>query len=170
MILASYDGSQDAQAAIDRAAQLMPGAEVTVLTVWEPFQHALSRTGGMGMGMGTSYPDGGEIDAATEAAASAMATEGADRATAAGLVAEPRIAVRENDVAGAILAVADELDANAIVLGTRGLTGLRSMLLGSVSDAVLQHADRTVIVVPSPSVVEERREWVHRRDVASSVA
>jgi nucleotide-binding universal stress UspA family protein len=170
MILASYDGSPDAQAAIDLAAQLMPGAEVTVLTVWEPFQQALSRTGGMGMGMGTSYPDGGEIDAATEAAASARATEGAHRAKAAGLDAEPRIALREDGIAGAILAVADELHADAIVLGTRGLTGLRSMLLGSVSHAVLQHADRSVIVVPSPAVAAERREWVHRRDVASSVA
>jgi nucleotide-binding universal stress UspA family protein len=172
MILASYDGSADAQAAIDHAAQLMPGSEVTVLTVWEPFQLALSRTGGMGMGMGmaASYPDTGEIDAASEAAASAQASEGADRATAAGLVAEPRIALREDAIAGAILAVADELDADAIVLGTRGLTGLRSMLLGSVSHAVLQHADRSVVVVPSPAVAEERRKWADRRDVASSVA
>jgi nucleotide-binding universal stress UspA family protein len=170
MILASYDGSADAQAAIDHAAQLMPGAQVTVLTVWERFQMTVARTGGMGMGMGTSYPDGGDIDAVSEAAASARAAEGADRATAAGLVAEPRTAVRDDGIAGAILAVADELDADAIVLGTRGLTGLRSMLLGSVSHAVLQRADRSVIVVPSPAVAEERRSWVHRADVASSVA
>ncbi|MEA2368380.1 MAG: hypothetical protein QOH38_1098, partial [Thermoleophilaceae bacterium] len=103
-------------------------------------------------------------------AAIAQATEGAERATAAGLVAEPRTALREDGIASAILAVADELDADAIVLGTRGLTGLRSMLLGSVSHAVLQHADRSVIVVPSPAVAEERREWVHGRDVPSSVA
>lgn len=168
MILASYDGSADAQAAIDHAARLMPGAETTVLTVWEPFQAAMSRTGGMGMGMGASYPDNGEIDAANEEAARARAAEGAERATAAGLVAEPRIAVRQDGIVGAILAVADELGADAIVLGTRGLTGIRSMLLGSVSHAVLQHADRSVIVVPSPAIVDERREWIHRRDAANS--
>jgi hypothetical protein len=56
MILASYDGSADARAALDHVAQLMPGAEVTVLTVWEPFQEALSRTGGMGLGAGSSFP------------------------------------------------------------------------------------------------------------------
>jgi len=93
---------------------------------------------------------------------------GAGGATAAGLVAEPRIAVRQDGIAGAILAVADELGADAIVLGTRGLTGIRSMLLGSVSHAVLQHADRSVIVVPSPAIVDERREWIHRRDAANS--
>jgi nucleotide-binding universal stress UspA family protein len=168
MILACYDGSADAQAAIDHAARLMPGAEMTVLTVWEPFQLALSRTGGMGMGVGASYPDNGDIDAATEQAAQARATDGAERATAAGFVAEPRIAVRDNGVAGAILAVADELDADAIVVGTRGLTGLRSMLLGSVSHAVLQHANRSVIVVPSPAVAEERSEWVQRREAIST--
>jgi nucleotide-binding universal stress UspA family protein len=168
MILACYDGSADAQAAIDHAARLMPGAEMTVLTVWEPFQVALSRTGGMGMGMGVGYPDNGDMDAATESAARARATEGAERATAAGLVASPQIAVRREGIAGAILAIADELDAGAIVVGTRGLTGIRSMLLGSVSHAVLQHADRSVIVVPSHAVAQQRGEWVHRRDVASS--
>jgi nucleotide-binding universal stress UspA family protein len=122
------------------------------------------------MGMGGSYPDNGDIDVATELAAQARAIEGADRATAAGLVAQPRIAVRDDGVAGAILAVADELEADAIVLGTRGLTGLRSLLLGSVSHAVLQHANRSVIVVPSRAVAEERCEWVHRRDAATSHA
>jgi nucleotide-binding universal stress UspA family protein len=170
MILACYDGSADAQAAIDHAARLMPGAEMMVLTVWEPFQVALSRTGGMGMGMGTSYPDNGDLDAATEQAAQARATEGAERAMAAGLVAEPRIAVRDEGVAGAILAVADELDADAIVVGTRGLTGLRSMLLGSVSHAVLHHANRSVIVVPSAAVAEARTDWVQRRDAATATA
>jgi nucleotide-binding universal stress UspA family protein len=170
MILACYDGSADAQAAIDHAARLMPGAEMTVLTVWEPFQVALSRTGGMGMAMGTSYPDSGDIDVATEQAAEARATEGAERATAAGLVAEPRVAVRDDGVAGAILAVADDLDADVIVVGTRGFTGLRSMLLGSVSHAVLQHANRSVIVVPSAAVAEERTDWVQRRDAATATA
>jgi nucleotide-binding universal stress UspA family protein len=170
MIIVSYDGSADAQAAIDQAGRLMPGAETIVLTVWEPFQVALARTGGMGMGMGSYFPDNGEADAATEAAARVRAAEGAERARAAGLVAEPRIAVRDGGVAGAILAVADLLDADAIVLGSRGLTGIRSMLLGSVSHAVLQHADRSVIVVPSPAIAEDRREWIHRRDTAGSTA
>lgn len=170
MILACYDGSADARAAIDHAARLMPAAEMTVLSVWEPFQLALSRTGGMGMGMGTSYPDNGDIDAATEQAAQARATEGAERATAAGLVAKPRIAVQDDGIADAILAVADELDTDAVLVGTRGLTGLRSMLLGSVSHAVLQRANRSVIVVPSAAVAEERSEWVQGRGAAISTS
>ena len=52
MILVSYDGSADAQAAIDHVAQLMPGAQATVVTVWEPVLDALLRTGSLGAGMG----------------------------------------------------------------------------------------------------------------------
>jgi nucleotide-binding universal stress UspA family protein len=46
---------------------------------------------------------------------------------------------------------ADRNDAAVIVMGSRGLTGLRSMLLGSVSSAFVHHADRPVLVVHSPS-------------------
>lgn len=37
MTLPAYDGSSDAQAAIDHTATLLPGDETTVLTVWSPF-------------------------------------------------------------------------------------------------------------------------------------
>lgn len=41
-------------------------------------------------------------------------------------------------------------------MGSRGLTSVKSLVLGSASHAVLQHADRTVIVVPSPQVAAAR--------------
>jgi nucleotide-binding universal stress UspA family protein len=65
-------------------------------------------------------------------------------------------------VANAILAEADALGASAIVMGSRGLTGVKSLLLGSVSHNVIQHADRTVIVVPSPDVAAAREHERHR--------
>jgi hypothetical protein len=34
---------------------------------------------------------------------------------------------------------------------------VKSFLLGSVSHQVVQHADRAVLVVPSPTLSEERR-------------
>ena len=46
-----------------------------------------------------------------------------------------------------ILAVAEEVEADPIVLGTEGMSGLEHALIGSVSEEVLRHANRTVLVV-----------------------
>ncbi len=159
MILLAYDGSPDARAALDHAARLLPGADVTVLTIWESFPGGAG--GGM-MGMASVYVDPIEVDQANEEAAKKQAQEGADRARAAGLQAQARTARSAAGTAAAILAAAARINAEAIVMGTRGLTGLKSFFLGSVSHAVLQHADRPVVVVPSQRVASDRREWIHR--------
>jgi nucleotide-binding universal stress UspA family protein len=39
-------------------------------------------------------------------------------------------------------------DADVIVVGRRGLGGFGRLLLGSVSEHVVRHADTTVVVVP----------------------
>lgn len=146
MILIAYDGSADAQAAIDQAGALMNGESATVLTVWEPFVQLMIRTG-VGVSTGAGVVDIEALDSATEQAARDRANEGAERARSAGLNAEPRARARETTTADAIIAAADDVDARAIVVGTRGLTGVKSVLLGSVSNAVVHHAERTVIVV-----------------------
>ena len=165
MILVSYDGSADAQAAIDHVAQLMPGAQATVVTVWEPVLDALLRTGSLGAGMGVglagAYAESERIDAALRAAALARATEGAERAAAAGLIANARCEGRDGDVANTILVAAAELDADLVVMGTRGRSGVTSFLLGSVSQAVVHHADRAVMVVPSVALAARRHDRVH---------
>lgn len=149
MIVIGYDGSPDAQAAIDHAGELFGGEPARILTVWEPFIELLARTGA-GIGTGLEGVDVEAIDAASAAAAKSRAEEGADRATRAGLTAQPCARARDATVSDAILAEAKQVDAKAIVVGTRGLTGLKSLMLGSVSHAVLRHADRPVVVVPSP--------------------
>ena len=155
MILLAYDGSPDAQAAIDRVAQLLPGAEAKILTVWEPFIEILARTGAITAP--GALDDTESVDAASRTRAEATAADGAERATAAGLAAEPLVASRDRGTAHTILTTARELDADVIVLGTRGLGGLKSWVLGSVSHAVTQHADRPVLVVPSAELAERRR-------------
>ena len=57
MILIAYDGSADAQAAIDRAGELMKGQPATVLTVWERLADVVVRTGA-GMAVGDVDYDG----------------------------------------------------------------------------------------------------------------
>ena len=62
-----------------------------------------------------------------------------------GLPAEVR--VTEGPPADAILAVAEELDADLIVIATRGRTGLRRVVLGSVAESVVRNAKASVLVV-----------------------
>ena len=56
-----------------------------------------------------------------------------------------------------IVDLAEELGAGLIVMGSRGLGGLRRTLMGSVSDSVVRHAHRPVLVtrhMPKGSRVE----------------
>jgi nucleotide-binding universal stress UspA family protein len=161
MILICYDGSDDAKAAIDCAARLIPGRDATILTVWERLVDVLARSG-VGFGIpGGAGIDADEADRLSEEAARRTAEEGVERANAAGLKARATTRPRDGSVAEAILEEGDALEAEVIVLGTRGLTGVKSLLLGSVSHAVAQHSDRPVLVAPSPLVAERRAENRH---------
>lgn len=153
MILLCYDGSDDAEAAADLAPQLFRHAPVTVLTVWEPWAQTLAQSS-----FGPApVPSVEPIDnAALEQRAQATTEECADRLRHAGMATETRVEEQSASAAETILAVAREIDADAIVVGTRGRSGVKSLLLGSVSHAVVQHADRPVVVVPSAAVVRAR--------------
>lgn len=171
MILICYDGSPDAEAAIDHVAGLIDGAEATVLTIWQPFLDVMLRSGATSLGVGSAPYAGDEnIDAASEQAALRNAKAGSGRAMAAGLLAQPRTASAHGGIADAILSVAADVDADLVVLGTRGLGGVKSFLLGSVSHAVIQHADRAVLVVPSAGLAERRHRWSQHTAAAAGVA
>lgn len=157
MILLCYDGSDDAQAAIERTAELFRGAPVTALTVWEPWVQMLAQSG-FGLGYPTPLSADQIDNAAIEQHARTIAQEGADRLRHSGMASEARIEEQWTSVAATILAVAKEINANAIVVGTRGRGGVKSLLLGSVSHTVVQHADRPVVVVPSATVAQARSD------------
>ena len=160
MIVICYDGSKDARAAIEKAAELFASQPATVLTVWQPFIEVAARSS-LGFGMVPSIPDAGELDEASRQAATQAADDGVKLARELGLKAEPRVASQLTTTGRAILSEADDVGASAIVMGSRGLTGVKSMLLGSVSHEVIQRADRTVAVVPSPEVAASRAREVH---------
>jgi nucleotide-binding universal stress UspA family protein len=156
MILIAYDGSQDAKVAIEQAGKLLSPQPTTVLTVWQPFANVIAHTATFDIAGAPAF-DTDQIDQESRNAAVQRAREGVQLAQQAGLGAEPCVVAQETTTAEAILSEANRIDADAIVLGSRGLTGLKSLLLGSVSHAVIQHAERTVIVVPSPRVAGARQ-------------
>jgi nucleotide-binding universal stress UspA family protein len=58
--------------------------------------------------------------------------------------------IRNGDPAETILTVADEIDADLIVCGTHGRSGVRRQLLGSVAERVVRHASQPVLTVQLP--------------------
>ena len=151
VILLCDDGSPDAEAAADQTARLFPDAAVTVIAVWEPCA-AMTTQAGFGLGFAYAAPAGdlAELDAILQERAAAAAAAAAARLRASGMTAQARAERERLSVPSTILAVAREIQADAIVLGTRGRGGVRSFLLGSVSHSVLENADRPTLVIPSP--------------------
>jgi nucleotide-binding universal stress UspA family protein len=154
VILIAYDGSDDSKAAVEQAGKLFPGEPATILTVWQRFIDTMARAGS-GFAVAVDYDD---VDTAAEEDAKKRAAEGAELATAAGLKGTPQTTIVELSVADAILAEAAAISAAAVVCGSRGYTGVKSVMLGSVSHHILQHADRPVVVIPSPDVAKARAE------------
>jgi nucleotide-binding universal stress UspA family protein len=147
-LLVCYDGSDDAAYALETAATLFPGAHALVVSIW---QHVAGLDtiawAGEPAGMVTS----GELDRAAAEHGSRLAQQGARIAHRAGLDAEPLAVEAIGPVWKTIVEAGSAHDACAIVIGSRGLTGLRALLLGSVSSAVVHHAGRPTLVMHRPA-------------------
>ncbi|MEU6711560.1 universal stress protein [Nonomuraea sp. NPDC046802] len=149
-ILIAYDGSDDAKSAITFAGELLRGESAVVLTVWERLAIASTRASA---GLMVTIDQSAAEEEAIGQAMNELARRGADLARQSGLDAVPRCDADSVAVWSTIVDVANEIDAKLIVTGTRGMGGVRSLLLGSTSDRVLHHAHRPVLVVPGPPEV-----------------
>jgi hypothetical protein len=74
---------------------------------------------------------------------------------AGGTVADSHL--RMGVVAEEIVALADELEVDLIILGSRGVRGIRRALAGSVSEGVYRHAHRPVMVIRAKRNTPSRR-------------
>ncbi|HET6755193.1 MAG TPA: universal stress protein, partial [Jiangellaceae bacterium] len=82
-----------------------------------------------------------------QAHADRVAEEGAELAKSLGLRAEALSVADESNVADAIVELARKRGVAAVVVGSRGLSGLRARLEGSTSNAVAKHASCPVLLV-----------------------
>jgi nucleotide-binding universal stress UspA family protein len=140
-ILICYDGSADAERAVEAAAALFGSRSAVVRTVAPPITLAEAALATSSVIPGTAFDDLNRADALQRARA------GVGSALQAGMEAHPRVEM-SSTTWRAIVDVADELDAAAIVIGSRGLSGLQGFALGSVSHDVAMHARRPVLIVP----------------------
>ncbi len=147
--LLCFDGSSDAAAAIAKAGELLGPRPAVVLSVWEPVRVWETWDPATIISAPLDRLLGKELDLDQIAAEVARdkAEHGAALAQAASFETTTRVA--RGKTWEAICRAADELDAEPIVIGSRGLGRAQSALLGSVSAAVIAHAKRTVLVGPT---------------------
>jgi nucleotide-binding universal stress UspA family protein len=140
-ILLAIDGSEYSAAAVEAVAARPwpPGTMVRVLSAVERVVPPATEVW---------YDAGGSLEQAREELtkrADQLTADVAEKVRAAGLTAET--AVRDGDPRSAIVDEAEEWDADLIVVGSHGYTGLKRWLLGSVAQSVVSHAPCSVEVV-----------------------
>jgi nucleotide-binding universal stress UspA family protein len=146
-VLIAYDGSEGAKAAIEAAARLFPGHPAVVASVWQSTA-AASRASLIAIPAGVAARAYEELDKESERQATVKSDEGVTAAKDVGLDATGSAVLCHGQVWATIVDAADREDALAIVVGSRGLSSVKSALLGSVANGVVHHSTRPVVVIP----------------------
>jgi nucleotide-binding universal stress UspA family protein len=146
-VLLCFDGSNDAATAIAKAGELLGPRAAVVLTVWEPV--ALWQPSDPATILTAPVSRLASKELGLDEIASQVARETSDQGVALARTAgfEVRGSVAKGKSWRAICDEAEKLDAELIVVGARGLSRVQSALLGSVSNAVVVHAHRPVLVI-----------------------
>lgn len=141
-VLVAVDDSKFSEAAVRAlGAQIRPQmAEVQILHVLQPI--AVSTPPQMAANYAPELEDQGKR-------AKELVERSADTLRAAGLKVETR--VEKGDVRLRIVDLAAEWNADLVVIGSHGRTGIPRLLLGSVADYVARNAPCSVEIVRTPN-------------------
>jgi nucleotide-binding universal stress UspA family protein len=139
-ILVPIDGSATSQLAVDKTISLAKafGSKVTAIFVIDPYPFT---------GVGTDFAYG---QAEYLSAASAEANAAIKSAKAVFKAAEVDVetaVVESNNTWRGIVQKAESSQADLIVIGSHGRSGLEKLVLGSVTQAVLSHTHLPVLVI-----------------------
>jgi nucleotide-binding universal stress UspA family protein len=151
-VVVAFDGSPESKHAVDVAAGLFATRRLLIVSVWEPGLAVMPSTYPDAIGVGYSYsapsPEDVEmVDKAQHEHAEDVARAGAEIARGLGATADPVPVPDSADVAETLRDVADEHNAAALVVGSRGLSGVKRRLFGSTSNRLLHDTTRPILVV-----------------------
>lgn len=140
-IVVGTDGSGTATEAVRQATEIAGalGARLELVSAYEPVSGVRLRQESQ------QAPDDvqwmvnprEDVDATLEATAEEIRAKGI----------EVTVWARQGDPADAILDVAEEQNADLIVVGNRGMTGAKRFLLGSVPNKISHHAPCSVLII-----------------------
>jgi nucleotide-binding universal stress UspA family protein len=129
-IIVAVDGSANSVAAVDWAAGLAQATGAEVVAV-----HAL--------GLLERVDDDAKVPTQSHQVVSSWC----EPLARAGVAYRPLL--RDGSPVSVVLEVADEVEADVVVVGSRGLGGYPELLLGSTSTQIAQHSVRPVVIVPT---------------------
>ena len=140
-IVVGTDGSDTAGKAVAQAVDLASsvGARVLLVSAYEPVPAARLREEERQVPADVQWMVNPREDV------EATLREAAEKVQDGGVSVNTY--AREGDPADAILDVAEERDADLIIVGNKGMTGARRFLLGSVPNKVSHHAPCSVLII-----------------------
>jgi nucleotide-binding universal stress UspA family protein len=139
-IVVGTDGSETATKAVEGAADLAGahGAALAIVSAYGPPPGGAVRPEAQQVpGLRQWAKTAGEVDEVLRRAGAVARDAGVQAETYA----------RQGDPADAILDVAEELHADLVVVGHKGMTGAKRVLLGSVPTKVSHHAPCSVLII-----------------------
>lgn len=140
-VVVAFDGSKDSVKAVRLAASLAAkyGSRVTIVHVYPSPAIGFSAASGM------PVPDYGDLEDAAKAAGQMTLSDGVAAAAEAGITARGEL-IEAPSVVEAVVNFAAAQKTDLIVVGTRGMTGFKKLILGSVSSGLISHAPCPVLV------------------------
>lgn len=146
--LICYDNSPSARHALQVARRSLGEGPVVLLNVWsEPERVHADSFGFQRHGDGVAWD---RMLALFEDQSREALDQGVQLARSIGMSVETRSERSPSSVWQTILAVADELDSDLILVGTRGPNPVADDLLGSISYSLAHHCRRPLLIVPEP--------------------
>jgi nucleotide-binding universal stress UspA family protein len=148
-ILVPLDGSEHSLKALDEASQIakMSSGKLTLIHVYSVQPVLMSEVpapGYTGPPIFTSVDASRMVEAAQEIG-NKILKKAEKRISATGIRVEKKLV--EGHTVQEIVRAANDGNFDLIVLGARGISHIKEMLLGSVTDAVIHHAHCAVLVI-----------------------
>ena len=141
-IVCAFDGSKDSSKAVEVASELAEKFKARLVIV-HVYSSPMMAYGGIG---GLPAPSINDIEDAAKEGGNAVLERGVRMAKDNGVRARGELLEAPSTVQALVEFSANE-KADLVVVGTRGMTGFKKLLLGSVSSGLISHAHCPVLVV-----------------------